>query len=520
VGINTLGGVELPKQIEADVVVIGAGLIGTAIARELSRYKLETVVVERGGGAGTQGQTKASGGMIYSGSAMLESLVLKSILAPDYPLYDPDSQKMKWLEQGFGMMPQVLEELGVRHRNLVHLTVAVDKEEVKILESLLKTGSELGGIYSTAKWADREMCLEMEPHLRKDVTAGLYGEGEMVQVFGSELAIAQSENAKQNGVKFMFLSEVTGVLQKNGYQVVETTQGPVKTQFIVNATGIFADVVADMGGARDWDLAYARNLTIVLDQRAGRLMRTFLARPPVPGKAPIGIPTLDGNIVLSTGAYVPPRDRYDFGSYPGECMRNLMEAKRYIPEFSEKDIIRTFVGMRAFNTRDREENIVEPSATNPRFINVVVRLPATAASPFIARHVVNLLGDAGLELVAKSDFNPYRTDIPRFRYLPDGERSKLIAQDPRYGHVVCRCETVTEGEMVEAIKRGAKTVAAIKYMTRAGMGRCQGGFCGPRVAGILARELNIPVTQVMDSSIGSPVVPYESKELLRETVKE
>jgi glycerol-3-phosphate dehydrogenase len=509
----------LPKQIEADVVVIGAGLTGTAIARELSRYKLETVVVEKGGGAGTQGQTRASGGMIYSGSAMLESLVLKSVLAPEYPLYDPESLKMKWLEQGFDMMPQVLEELGVRHRNLINLTVAVDEEEVKILESLLKIGSEIGVRYADARWADREMCLEMEPHLRKDVIAGLYGEGNMIQTCGFEVAIAQSENAKQNGVKFMFLTEVTGVLQKNGYQVVETTQGPIKTRFIVNAAGIFADVVADMGGTRDWELAYARNLTIVLDQRAGGLMRNFLARPPVPGKAPIGIPTLDGNIILSTGAYVPPRDRYDFGAYPGECMRNLMEAKRYIPEFSEKDIIRTFVGMRAFNTRDKEENIIEPSATNPRFINVVIRLPSTAATPLMSRHTVKLLGDAGLELITKTDFNPYRKDVPRFRYLPDSERNKLIAQDPRYGHVVCRCEMVTEGEIVEAIKRGAKTVGAIKYMTRAGMGRCQGGFCGPRVAGILARELNIPVTQVMDSTLGSPVVPYESKELLRETVK-
>jgi glycerol-3-phosphate dehydrogenase len=203
------------------------------------------------------------------------------------------------------------------------------------------------------------------------------------------------------------------------------------------------------------------------------------------------------------------------GAYPGEAVQNLLEVKRYIPEISEKDIIRTFVGMRVFNARDPEENIIEPCSTNPRFINAAVRLPGIASSLPIARYVVGLLGDAGLELRTRSDFNPFRTAMPRFRDLPVSEQNSLIAKDPRYGHVVCRCETITEGEIVEAIKRGARTIAGVKYMTRAGMGRCQGGFCGPRVVGILARELNIPVTQVMDSGPGSPIVPFESKELLQ-----
>jgi glycerol-3-phosphate dehydrogenase len=514
-----VGGIKVVKQIEADVVVVGAGMVGTTIARELSRYKVETVVVEKGSQAGSQGQTKASGGMIYSGFAMLQSLVLKSILAPDAPLYDPDSQKTKWLEQGFDMVPQWLEELDIKYRKLTNLAVAVNKEEVKILESLLKAGEGIGVRYATARWADRKMCLEMEPHLTKDVVAGAYSEGEMLQVLPYELAIAQSDNAKQNGVRFMLSTEVTGVSQKDGYQLVETTQGPIKTRFIVNAAGRFADAVADMGGARDWDLAFARNLSIVLDQRVGKLMNTFLTRPPVPGKAPIGMRTLDGNLLLSTGAYIPPRDRYDLGGYRGECMENLMEAKRYIPELSEKDVIRTFVGMRAFNTRDPEENIIEPCSTNPRFINAAVRLPGTMSAVLISRYVVELLGDAGLELTTNSDFNPFRTAIPRFRDLSDSEQNRLIAQDPRYGHVVCRCETVTEGEIIEAIKRGARTVAGVKYRTRAGMGRCQGGFCGPRVVGILARELGIPETQITDSGPGSPVVPFESKELLREAAR-
>lgn len=198
-------------------------------------------------------------------------------------------------------------------------------------------------------------------------------------------------------------------------------------------------------------------------------------------------------------------------------MQSIRLAKRIIPRISERDIIRAYVAVRAYNTRDPEEHIIEPSSTNPRFINVVVRLPGVSPSPAIARYAVKLLGDVGLELVTKSDFNPYRKAIPRFRDLPDDARAKLIAQDPRYGRVICRCETVTEGEIVEAIRRGARTVAGVKYMTRAGMGRCQGGFCGPRVVSILARELNIPASQVVDFGTGSPVVPYQSKELLQKS---
>jgi glycerol-3-phosphate dehydrogenase len=506
------------KQVEADVVIIGAGITGTTIARELSRYKTATVVAEKGGDAGSQGQSKTAGGMIYTGLVMLMSFILKSMMAPDAPLYDPESQKIKWLEQGFDLVPRWLEELDIKYRRLVTMVIATNREEVKALESLVKFGEGIGVRYASPRWADKKMCLEMEPYLTKDVVAGLYSEGDLLHVSPWDIAIAQSENAKQNGVRFMFDTEVTGVLQKNGYQIVATTRGPIKTRFIVNAAGLFADAVADMGGARDWGLTFVRTLNPILDKRAGRLVHSCLNAPPIPGKGPICYPTLDGNLKVETGPYRLPRDRYDLGAHAGEARRNILEAKRYIPEISEKDVIRSYVGMRAFNTRDQEENIIELCRTNPRFINAVVRLPGIIPALPIARHVVELLGRAGLELVTRPDFNPYRTAIPRFRDLPDSERSRLIARDARYGHVVCRCETITEGEIVEAIKRGARTVAGIRYRTRAGMGRCQGGFCSPRVVSILARELNIPVTQIMDSGPGSPMLPFKSKELLREAM--
>jgi glycerol-3-phosphate dehydrogenase len=486
------------NRIEADVLVIGAGMTGTTIARELSRYEVETIVVEKGMDVGIQGQTKASGGMIYSGLVMLMSYILKSFVAPDAPIYDPKSQKVRWLEQGFDQARQWLEELDISSRPAKHFVIATDKDEIKDLESLLILGKSMGERYSKINWADRDECFEMEPHLTKDVLAGLWSEGDAMQVPSWDIAMAQSENARQNGVKFMLNTEVTGVLQKNGYQLVETSRGQIKTRFIVNAGGIFADKVSDLAGPRDWDLMFVRNLFVIMDRRSGSLVNTHLCLPPRPGKGPICGQTLDGNLIINTGEYEHSPSRYNVGAYPGEALRNVLKAKRFVPVISEDDVIRSFAGMRVFNTRNEEENIIEPVSNNERFINAVVRLPGVTPAVPIARYVVELLGNAGMELTSKTDFNPYRKRIPKFRDISDEERRRLISHDPRYGHVVCACETVTEGQISEAVKRGAGSIDGVRYATRAGMGRCQGNYCRPHVAEIMARELNVPITQILE----------------------
>ena len=486
------------KQIEADVLIIGAGMTGTTIARELSRYEVEIIVAEKGMDVGIQGQTKASGGMIYSGLVMLMSYILKSFVAPDAPIYDPKSQKVRWLEQGFDEVPQWLEELDISSHPAKHLVIATDKDELKDLESLLILGKSMGERYSKINWADRDECLEMEPHLTKDVLAGLWSKGDAMQVPSWDIAMAQSENARQNGVKFMLNTEVTGVLQKNGYQLVETSQGQIKTRFIINAAGILADEVSDLAGERDWDLMFVRNLFVIMDRRSGSLVNTHLCLPPRPGKGPICGQTLDGNLIINTGEYELSKSRYNLGAYPGEALRNVLKAKRFVSVISEDDVIRSFVGMRVFNTRDEEENIIEPISNNERFINAVVRLPGVTPAVPIARYVVELLGNAGLELTSKTDFNPYRKRIPKFRDISDEERRRLISHDPRYGHVVCACETVTEGQISEAVKRGAGSIDGVRYATRAGMGRCQGNYCRPHVAEIMAKELNVPITQILE----------------------
>jgi glycerol-3-phosphate dehydrogenase len=250
-----------------------------------------------------------------------------------------------------------------------------------------------------------------------------------------------------------------------------------------------------------------------LDRRTKGLVNTVLNLPARPGVIETMM-SRDDNIMINCGTYDLTENPEDIATSREGFKKSIAIAKSMVPSISEADIINSFMGIRTFNTRDLEDHIVEFSKTNPKFLNVVIRLPGFIGAPPMARHVVGMLADAGLKLAGKSDFNPYRKGIPRFRDLSDNERRALIAKDPKYGHVICRCETVTEGEIIEAIRRGARTEEGIKMRTRAGMGRCQSGFCGPRVIDILARELNIAVTRVTKRSVDSPFLLYKSKELL------
>jgi glycerol-3-phosphate dehydrogenase len=503
----------MEKKLEADVVIIGGGMTGVAIARELSRYKLDTVLLEQGGEL-CAGQTKATLGIVYTGLIMLESMIIKTVLAPGLPPYEPHTFKMRWSEEGFSKdWPQWLSELDIKHKYLPVLVIARNEDEVKDLDVAWDLGASIGGVYADIRRVDREEILAIEPNVNPDVVSGLYAEGHAIDIFPPEAAIALAENAVENGVRIMLDAEVTGIAQKGGHQIVETVKGPIKTNFIINAAGKYADKVADMGGPRDWGLQFRYNQLIVLDRRTKGLVNTVLNLPARPGVIETMM-SRDNNIMINCGTYDITENPDDISTSREGFKKSMAIAKSMVPSISEKDIINSFRGIRAFNTRDLEDHIIEFSRTNPRFLNVVIRLPGFIGAPPMARHIVGMLADAGLKLVSKSDFNPYRKAIPRFRDLSDDERRALVAQDPRYGHVVCRCETVTEGEIVEAIRRGARTEEGIKMRTRAGMGRCQGGFCGSRVIEILARELNIPVTRVTKRSVDSPFLLYNSKELL------
>ena len=505
-------------RLESDVVIVGAGIIGASIARELSQYKVYTTVAEKSID-NFAGQTKTGHGFVYSGRSlnMALSLVLKSVMSPGAHLWEPDSMKIKLGAAGYELFEPLAKRLEVPYEPARLLIIARNDEELKGLQRLYEI-TDLMGIKNDVRWLDRKDILEMEPKLTQEVRAGLYEEKWAKSIFPPDYAFANVENAKENGVAFLYDAEVKKIRAlKKGF-VVETKKGPVKSRFVVNAAGLFADRVADLAGARDgWGLTHNRTQMSLLDKRLGKEMFRSIncvQAVPQPGFFEGVQLQVHGNPYVFCGGYNPVPNKEATETRREWFRENIECGQRLVPSFSEKDVITAFTGIRSFNTRDPEDHIIEFSKKHPTFLNAVVRLPGYAVCAAIAKHVADLLGNQGLDLTVKPEYEPYRKKIPQFSDLSDDDKDALIHRDPRYGHVVCRCETVTEGEIVEAIKRGARSVQGVQFRTRAGMGRCQRGFCGPRVVDILARELGIPRTQVTLKDSGSEILKFSGKQLL------
>lgn len=496
---------------ETQVLIIGAGTTGTAIARELSKYKVDAILLEKREDVG-MGETKASHGFIYSGGLTAAgSLVMKSVMLPGgQTAFNPRSRKTQMEHESIKEFPSLAKELEVELTRDRRLMLARDEDDLKMLKVAERICEAMG---TKMTWLDREGILEMEPHVTKNIIAGIADEGYQLSVYSWDWAIALAENAQRNGVKPMLLTEVIGIKPLDGGFLVYTNRGPIRTEYIINAGGPYADKVAQMAGVCDFGLTCTRSQMLILDNRVS-LLNQSVSLAPKPGKVRTLRRTISGNIQTICSEYYPVSDPEDTTTLLKWTDESIAGAQEMIPPISKKDIITSYVGVRVFNTRDPEEDILEASKGNPRFLNAAIRLPGVSVTPAAARHIVDLLGNQGLEMVTKSDFDPRRKRIPKVSELPDEERKRLIAQDPRYGHIVCRCEEVSEGEIVEAIRRGARTVAGVKYRTRAGMGRCQRGFCGPRVLEILGRELDIPMTAVTQMGGLSRVLLHRSKELL------
>jgi glycerol-3-phosphate dehydrogenase len=497
--------------IETQVLIIGAGTTGTSIARELSKYKVDTILLEKREDVG-MGETKASHGFIYSGGLTAAgSLVMKSVMLPSgQTAFNPQSRKTQMEHESIKEFPTMAKDLEVELTHDRRLMLARDEDDLKMLKVAERICGDMG---TKITWLDREGILEMEPHVTKNVLAGIADEGYQLSVYPWDWAIALVENAKQNGVKLMLLTEVIGIKTLDGGFLVYTNRGPIRAAFIINAAGPYADEVARMAGVCDFGLTCTRSQMLILDKRVN-LLNQSVSLAPRPGKVRTLRRTISGNIETICSEYYPVSDPEDTTTIMKWTDQSIAGAQELIPSISKKDIVTSFVGVRVFNTRDPEEDILEASKGNPRFLNAAIRLPGVSVTPAAARHIIYLLGNQGLALSTKNGFDPRRKRIPRVSELSDEERKRLIAQDPRYGHIVCRCEEVSEGEIVEAIRRGARTVAGVKYRTRAGMGRCQRGFCGPRVLEILSRELDIPMTTVTQMGGMSTVLLHRSKELI------
>jgi glycerol-3-phosphate dehydrogenase len=482
------------STFKSEVLIIGGGVLGTAIARELSKYKVDVSLVEQEVDVGF-GLSKANAALVCQGGDPLD--------------FSRVCRRSKLVWDSIPMMEPLCHELEVPFKRVGELRIARNADEMaKIRE--MKTLTDSFPIHSL-ELVDGETLHCMEPNITREAIGALYDP--MISIIDPvRLTIALAENARQNGVNILTGTEVLDISPGVDQFEAQTNRGSIKSKFIVNAAGKFVEKVARMAKADSFSLTPVKGQVWILDKKVGTLVSHVVDGPPY------GIsyvePTVHGNLLC--GLPLKP-EKLGGNSTTREAIQLVLEyAHSLVPVISEKDIITSFAGYIMYRESELggQECTVEVAKNVPKFINVSVGTPGVSACPAIAKEVVGLLNQEGLRLEENHSFNPYRKAITHFSELPDEEKRALIAKDPRYGHMVCRCEMITEGEVVEAIRRGATTIDGVKFRTRAGMGRCQGGFCSPRVIGILARELGIPEEEVTKKGSKSRHILYKSKQLL------
>jgi glycerol-3-phosphate dehydrogenase len=456
-----------------DVVIIGGGVVGCAIGRELMRYQLRVLLLEKEAEVGF-GTSKANSGIIHGGHHAAPT-TLKG--------------QMEW--DGNQRWDALRDELGFGFHRSGELTVALHEDQLPVLHKLLAQGRSKG-VPGLEIW-DQAQIRAAEPSLSQDVIAALYAPTTGV-VNPYEACFALIENGCANGLKVRTAAPVLGLVEEDGGWRVQTAGGEVQSRFVLNVAGLYADAIAELAGVRTFTIHPRKGEEYLLDKRLAGIVNHVIFPCPTPlSKGILVIPTYDGTIMVGPTAE-DVDDKTDLTTSAAGAEAIFTAVKRVVPGISERDSIVGFAGLRA--AAGGEDFIIGPTSKRG-FINVAgIQSPGLTAAPAIADRVVEILGDEGLPLHPNTDFVSSITKPVHFAALPTPAQMKLIEQDPRYGRIVCRCETITEGEVIDAIRRGASTLDGLKFRTRAGMGRCQGGFCTWRCMELLAQAHSLPLTAI------------------------
>jgi glycerol-3-phosphate dehydrogenase len=485
------------KEMETEVLIIGGGVLGAAVARELSRYKVDVVLAEKEADFGW-GSTKTNMCIVCQGADTLE--------------FRPEYHRSKLVWDSMPLMQPLCLELEVPFKRVGELALIRNNEELGKFQKLKSRAEKIG--LKTHEFIDQETLRRMEPNVTRKAIGALY-DPNIAIVDPVRLTLGLVENAVQNGVKAMKEIEVLRIFREANQFEVETNRGLVKCRFIVNAAGTSVDKIARLVNSDDFVLYPIRGYVGILDKNLGGLVKHEIhMRPDAPGQMNILTPSVHGNLFF--GTTMQPARRGDYSTTRRIAEIGFQNVRKIVPDLSEKGIIHSFAGFLMFRNWEVgwHECVVQASQKVPRFISICIGYPGVSAVPATAREVTELLQREGLRLETNESFNPFRKAPPIFNELPEELQKVLMAKDHRYGHVVCRCETVTEGEIVEAARRGATSLDGIKFRTRAGMGRCQGGFCTPRVVKILARELSLPEEKITKKGRESRLLLHKSKELI------
>ncbi len=475
-----------------DVAIIGGGVVGGLLARELSRYRITLCILEKEEDV-AMGTSKANSAIVHAGFDAV-----------------PGTLKAKLNVKGAFLMPKITKELGVPYQNNGSMVLAFTEEDLGHIRMLYQRGLDNG--VPDMKLLSPEEVWELEPNVSREIKGALLASSAGI-VCPYELTIGAIGNAMDNGVELMRSFKVASIQEtEEGFLLTSEDSQEVSARYVVNAAGIYSDEVAAFMGGCGVTITPRKGEYMLLDKTQGRTVSHTIFQPPsAMGKGVLVTPTVDGNLLLGPTA-VDQKDKEDT-STTAEGLNSLSEAaKRSVPDLNLRAVITSFAGLRA--TPDNHDFTIAPSEKNGRFINAVgIESPGLSAAPAIAEYIRDLLKEAGLALEEKEDFHPIRPPYAKFRERTEEERKALIQKDPRYGRIVCRCETVTEGEIIEALTRNPKAVDmdGIKRRTRAGMGRCQAGFCTPITVELLAQELGIPTEQVTKFGKGSEMLMGKTK---------
>ena len=470
-----------------DICIIGAGVVGAAIARELSRYEADIIILEKEDDVSC-GASKANSGIVHGGYAAKHGTLRGELNVIGNRMYE-----------------RLNRELNFGYRETGALVIGFDDADRNEIEILYANGIKNG--VDGLEIIDRRQIIEMEPNINPEVRHALYCRHAGV-TSPYEFTIALMENAISNGAVLRLNCGVEGIqIAKNGFNI-QTDTVKISCRYIINAAGIFSDIISQMVGPDYFKIKPRKGQYVIFDRDTGSAVSNVIFQTPTKkGKGILVTSTFHGNLMIGPNAE-DTTDRYDIET-DEEALAYITEtAKKSIPGIDLKKAIRSFSGIRAAS--DAGDFIIEHTEV-PGLINVAgIDSPGLTSSPAIALRVVSILKEAGFPLKGKSSFDPYRMPIiHKKERLPSDEVERLIKIDPSPERIICRCEQVRESVITDALNRNIDihSMDAVKRRTRAGMGRCQGKFCGPRVKEIIAREKNIPIDRVITPGRGSGILP-------------
>lgn len=458
-----------------DVTIIGAGVIGCSIARELSKYKLKTCVVEKSEDVST-GTSKANSAIIHAG-------------------FDakPNSLKGKLNAKGNGMFDKLSKELDFPFKRIGALVLSFNEEDMPVLEKLKTQGEEnnVPGLEILYK----EKLRKMEPNLSSEVVAALFAPSGGI-VCPYEMTIALAENANDNGVEFKLGTEVKGIDKNGSEYIIKTNKEDIVTKLVINAAGLHSDDINNMVSNKKLEIIARKGQYCLFDKAVGDMVSsTIFQLPTKMGKGILITPTVDGNILIGPNAE-DIKDKTDLTT-TGQGLAEVVEKARIsVKEIPMNQVIASFSGLRSHCIKD--DFVIGEAEDARNFINAAgIESPGLSSAPAIAEMIEKIVVEK-LNPEENVKFNPIRKGIPKFREMSNEERKEIIKEIPEYGKIVCRCETVTEGEILDSIRRplGATNLDGVKRRTRSGMGRCQAGFCSAKIVDILCKELNLEKTEI------------------------